>query len=188
MQKWPTNTWLSTDVFTARNGARLYFHRRVWFCSHGGWGAWFRGVPGGDPPGRLLLRTVRILLECILVVNGCLPPWHIYLLLHEIIKCFERHYWYQWLTNFKTLKLNDKFQCWSTMLCRVCVCVSPKWNSPNEESVYQPDQRWMQMCRICHRHLFMKTQLVLLFYSVMLHLALKNWTSVLFCAAAGSFV
>ena len=25
------------------------------------------GVPGGDPPGRLLLRAVRILLECILV-------------------------------------------------------------------------------------------------------------------------
>ena len=27
------------------------------------------GMPGGDPPGRLLLRAVRILLECILVVN-----------------------------------------------------------------------------------------------------------------------
>ena len=27
-------------------------------------GSW---VPGGDPPGRLLLRAVRILLECILV-------------------------------------------------------------------------------------------------------------------------
>ena len=26
-----------------------------------------RGVPGGDPPERLLLRAVRILLECILV-------------------------------------------------------------------------------------------------------------------------
>ena len=25
------------------------------------------GVPGGDPPGRPLLRAVRILLECILV-------------------------------------------------------------------------------------------------------------------------
>ena len=25
------------------------------------------GGPGGDPPGRLLLRAVRILLECILV-------------------------------------------------------------------------------------------------------------------------
>ena len=45
-------------------------------CSQGG--AWSRGVsapggvcsrgdPGGDPPGRLLLRAVRILLECILV-------------------------------------------------------------------------------------------------------------------------
>ena len=33
----------------------------------GGRGAWSRGVPGGDPPGRLLLRAVRILLECILV-------------------------------------------------------------------------------------------------------------------------
>ena len=30
-------------------------------------GAWSQGVPGGDPPGRLLLRAVRILLECILV-------------------------------------------------------------------------------------------------------------------------
>ena len=26
------------------------------------------GVPGGDPAGRILLRAVRILLECILVV------------------------------------------------------------------------------------------------------------------------
>ena len=26
-------------------------------------------VPGGDPTGRLLLRAVRILLECILVLN-----------------------------------------------------------------------------------------------------------------------
>ena len=30
-------------------------------------GACSGGVPGGDPLGRLLLRTVRILLECILV-------------------------------------------------------------------------------------------------------------------------
>ena len=29
-------------------------------------GAWLGGVAGGDPPGRLLLRAVRILLECIL--------------------------------------------------------------------------------------------------------------------------
>ena len=27
-------------------------------------------VPGGDPPGRLLLRAVRILLECILVFQS----------------------------------------------------------------------------------------------------------------------
>ena len=32
-----------------------------------GWGVPTPGVPGGDPPGRLLLRAVRILLECILV-------------------------------------------------------------------------------------------------------------------------
>ena len=30
-------------------------------------GVWSQGVPGGDPPGWLLLRAVRILLECILV-------------------------------------------------------------------------------------------------------------------------
>ena len=30
-------------------------------------GVWSWGVPGGDPPRRLLLRAVRILLECILV-------------------------------------------------------------------------------------------------------------------------
>ena len=30
-------------------------------------GCLLRGVPGGDPPGRPLLRAVRILLECILV-------------------------------------------------------------------------------------------------------------------------
>ena len=39
-----------------------------------GWGAWSggvlsRGVPDGDPSGRLLLRAVRILLECILVLD-----------------------------------------------------------------------------------------------------------------------
>ena len=32
-----------------------------------------RGVPGGDPPGQLLLRAVRILLECILVLCYCSP-------------------------------------------------------------------------------------------------------------------
>ena len=35
--------------------------------STGGGGVWSGGVPGGDPPRRLLLRAVRILLECILV-------------------------------------------------------------------------------------------------------------------------
>ena len=30
-------------------------------------GPYSRGVPGGDPPGWLMLRAVRILLECILV-------------------------------------------------------------------------------------------------------------------------
>ena len=51
-----------------------------------GWGAWSRvvcsqgGVPGlgvawGDPPGWLLLRAVRILLECILIdTNAPAPP------------------------------------------------------------------------------------------------------------------
>ena len=41
-------------------------------CSRGGSGPGVYllrgGVPGGDPPGHLLLRAVRILLECILVV------------------------------------------------------------------------------------------------------------------------
>ena len=58
-------------LVTARNevGARLYFHRRLWFCPQGGGGAWsWGGVPGGDlPPGRILLWAIRILLECILV-------------------------------------------------------------------------------------------------------------------------
>ena len=31
-------------------------------------GACSGGMSGGDPPGRLLLRAVRILLECILVL------------------------------------------------------------------------------------------------------------------------
>ena len=34
-------------------------------CGPGGWS---RGVPGGDPPERLLLQAVSILLECILVI------------------------------------------------------------------------------------------------------------------------
>ena len=36
-------------------------------------GAWSWGVPGGDPPRRLLLRAVRILLECILVDGNEYP-------------------------------------------------------------------------------------------------------------------
>ena len=36
------------------------------------------GVPGGDPPGRLLLRALRILLECILVLESAT-------LLHKIL-------------------------------------------------------------------------------------------------------
>ena len=46
-------------------------------CSGRGVGVWswdgcqLRGVPGGDPPKKLLLRAVRILLECILVVSCC---------------------------------------------------------------------------------------------------------------------
>ena len=35
-------------------------------------GAFSRGVPAGDPPGWLLLRPVRILLECILVIRDVL--------------------------------------------------------------------------------------------------------------------
>ena len=37
-----------------------------------------RGVPGGDLPGRLLLRAVRILLECILVchIDSCVMCSH----------------------------------------------------------------------------------------------------------------
>ena len=38
------------------------------FCSRGS--ACFRGEGGGDPPGWLLLRVVRILLECILVTSN----------------------------------------------------------------------------------------------------------------------
>ena len=33
------------------------------------WGVFLQVVPGGDPLGRLLLRAVRILLKCILVLN-----------------------------------------------------------------------------------------------------------------------
>ena len=41
-----------------------------WGACSGGGLLLGEGVPGGDPPGRLLLRAVRIQLECILVPNG----------------------------------------------------------------------------------------------------------------------
>ena len=47
------------------------------------WGVWSRGmsapggVPGGDPLGWLLLRTVRILLECILVIFYGRQPYRV---------------------------------------------------------------------------------------------------------------
>ena len=44
-------------------------------------GGWSWGVPDGDPPGWLLLRAVRILLECILVV-GIIP------LVNSVAVCF----------------------------------------------------------------------------------------------------
>ena len=44
-----------------------YVFTRVCDSVHGGGGACSRGPAGGDPPRRLLLRAVRILLECILV-------------------------------------------------------------------------------------------------------------------------
>ena len=40
-----------------------------------------RGVPGGDPPGRLLLRAVRILLECIFVSTDFLSENNFFSLL-----------------------------------------------------------------------------------------------------------
>ena len=54
------------------------------------------GVPGGDPPGRPLLRAVRILLECILVtkINTLLKKrmtvgksvvWHVSVFLLQIV-------------------------------------------------------------------------------------------------------
>ena len=39
----------------------------VWSGGRGGGLVWEGAVPGGNPPKRLLLRAVRILLECILV-------------------------------------------------------------------------------------------------------------------------
>ena len=72
----------SDIIITARNevGARFYF-TGVCDSVHGGGGGvsarggpgvgvcLLQGRPGGDPPGRLLLRAVRILLECILVLQ-----------------------------------------------------------------------------------------------------------------------
>ena len=78
---------MEPDIITARNEvrARLYFHRRVWFCSQRGVGVSpiFRGVsnffflqffffydaPTPPPPAEMVnARAVRILLECILVL------------------------------------------------------------------------------------------------------------------------
>ena len=67
------------SFITARNevGARLYFHRRVWFCSQGGSASVHVGIPppgAGTPPAQSMLgdtvnaRVVRILLECNLVL------------------------------------------------------------------------------------------------------------------------
>ena len=67
---------ISSVIFTAPNevGARLYFQWVSVILSTGG-GGWpqgglllgERGASGGDPPGWLLLRAIRIQLECILV-------------------------------------------------------------------------------------------------------------------------
>ena len=70
-------------IFTARNevGARLYFHRRLWFCSRGGVSASVHALmppprPGRHPPPQCMLgdtvneRAERILLECNLVCGS----------------------------------------------------------------------------------------------------------------------
>ena len=76
--------YIFTGVCDSVNGGRYVSFRGGcflwwWGASSGGggcasWGgvcflpgALLRGGPGGNPPGRLLLRAVRILLECILV-------------------------------------------------------------------------------------------------------------------------
>ena len=79
---------LSMNIITARNevGARLYFHRRLWFCSQGGVclsACWDTTPPPGTsppppqtrhPPAQSMLgdtvnaRAVCILLECNLVI------------------------------------------------------------------------------------------------------------------------
>ena len=59
-------------IFTARKRSLGQGNMLTGVClSTGGYlvpGGFGLGVPGGDPPGRLLLRAVRILLECILVL------------------------------------------------------------------------------------------------------------------------
>ena len=60
---------------TVRNivAAKLCFHRHLWFCSQGGGRlsqhALERHLPGQTPPRRPLQRTVRILLQCVLVFS-----------------------------------------------------------------------------------------------------------------------
>ena len=51
LSKTGINQMWSSMFITARNevGARLYFHRRVWFCSQGGSASVHAGIP--PPPG-----------------------------------------------------------------------------------------------------------------------------------------
>ena len=53
-------------------------------------GVWSWGVPGGDTPGRLLLRAVRILLECILVYIYVLHVCDSYIktITYQNVSCF----------------------------------------------------------------------------------------------------
>ena len=61
---------VSKTIFTVRNEVAkvMFLHLSVSHSVHGGGGVYLlRGVPAHPPGRRLLLRTVRILLECILV-------------------------------------------------------------------------------------------------------------------------